>query len=614
MKNTKKISHLLVTCLVFLSNSSWGQMESANWYFGYHAGLSFSETEVNPLSDGKLRTNEGCATISNNKGELLFYTDGVTVWDRNHCVMPNGKGLLGNISSTQSAIIVPKPDSKSIYYIFTVANAAQSAGLRYTEVNMELNNGLGDITLLKNIFLMGPSTEKISAVRHANGSDFWVASHTWNGDDFLVFEVNDSGVVQVPVVSKVGSFHGGEVKNSIGYLKIAPNGKKLALAKWHINSTVEVFDFDTRTGMVSNPILLDEIFRKGPRNGAYGIEFSPDGNLLYVTDLDLIDFSSLLYQMDLHNFKKTAIIDSVLLLYEGQELLSGIQLAIDGRIYISNGLTSFLDYIEKPNVLGLGCNYVNKGTDLNEGLAVYGLPPFVQSSFIGSIECENVCLGEMSVFGISTDLPLDEVHWDFGDGTTSGELEPEHQFVTTGTFEIKVKIQSGYNTYFLSYSLEVFENPVIDMANTWTICAGEEEKIYVNSLHDSYLWSTGETAPEIMVNTPGVYSLTVFDGECSASKNIKVIMSGRPDNVNISKMDWTIFNNSIEVRVNGVGNYEYSLDGVNYQNSAIFKNLNSGSYNIYIKDKIGCGIMVKEVHVFDYPKYFTPNGDGYKDL
>ena len=128
-------------------------------------------------------------TISENNGDLLFYTDGITVWDKQHNIMPNGTGLTGDSSSTQSAIIVPKPGDVSIFYIFTVDDLAGPNGLRYSEVNMTLNGGNGDITNQKNIELNAFTTEKISAVKHANGIDFWVVTHDWNNNNFFTIKI-----------------------------------------------------------------------------------------------------------------------------------------------------------------------------------------------------------------------------------------------------------------------------------------------------------------------------------------------------------------------------------------------------------------------------------------
>ena len=88
--------------------------------FWKEAGLDFNSGSPVALTNGQLNTTEGCTTISDKNGNLLFYTDGSVVYDKSHQVMPNGYGLLGHYSSTQSAIIVPKPNNPNLYYIFTV--------------------------------------------------------------------------------------------------------------------------------------------------------------------------------------------------------------------------------------------------------------------------------------------------------------------------------------------------------------------------------------------------------------------------------------------------------------------------------------------------------------
>ena len=107
----------IIFILIFLPAVVFSQNEANIWYFGENAGIDFNSGSPVALTDGQLFTDEGCATISDTSGNLLFYTDGSTVYDKNHAIMPNGTGLLGNNSSTQSAIIVKKPGSNTIYFL-----------------------------------------------------------------------------------------------------------------------------------------------------------------------------------------------------------------------------------------------------------------------------------------------------------------------------------------------------------------------------------------------------------------------------------------------------------------------------------------------------------------
>src|SRR5699024_8437741 len=112
------------------------QLEASNWYFGNKAGLNFEDCQdPSVLTDGQLVQEEGCASISDSEGNLLFYTDGQVVYNANHEIMPNGTGLLGDQSSSQSAIIIPKPGDETSYYIFTTDKEAGSDGLNYSVVD-----------------------------------------------------------------------------------------------------------------------------------------------------------------------------------------------------------------------------------------------------------------------------------------------------------------------------------------------------------------------------------------------------------------------------------------------------------------------------------------------
>ncbi|MGB5361965.1 MAG: hypothetical protein WBN17_01535 [Aureibaculum sp.] len=143
MKNIKKINTLLsILLFIGFSLGTYAQLQNSHWYFGDKAGLKFNKETLTPsvMSNNYLmETNGGSASISDNDGNLLFYTDGITVWNRNHEVMPNGTGLFGSNTVSQSVIIVPKEEDQ--YYIFSnQAHDLDSHGLSYSIVNMTGDN------------------------------------------------------------------------------------------------------------------------------------------------------------------------------------------------------------------------------------------------------------------------------------------------------------------------------------------------------------------------------------------------------------------------------------------------------------------------------------------
>ncbi|MDA7706995.1 choice-of-anchor L domain-containing protein [Flavobacteriaceae bacterium] len=131
----------------------------------------------------------------------------------------------------------------------------------------------------------------------------------------------------------------------------------------------------------------------------------------------------------------------------------------------------------------------------------------------------------------------------------------------------------------------------------------------------SYDWSTGETTPQIEINTPGVYTVSVSNSDgCSKLRTITVIPSNIATFDSIAIVDG-VENNTVTIFVSGEGNYEYALDSEfsNFQDSNLFIGVKPGFHTVYVRDKNDCGTIQKNIAVIGFPKFFTPNGDGYND-
>ncbi|MEP7171344.1 MAG: hypothetical protein ABI855_18390, partial [Bacteroidota bacterium] len=170
----KKINLTLI--LILGIKFLYAQKQANNWYFGYNAGITFNTNPPTMLSGGQLNSAEGCTNISDSNGNLLFYSDGVTVWNSAHAVMQNGTGLLGNFSSTQSGVILPAPGSTTLYYLITAPVLGSINPLAYSIIDITLNGGLGGVTV-KNVALFDTSAEKVTAVYNQNGTDMWIIAH-----------------------------------------------------------------------------------------------------------------------------------------------------------------------------------------------------------------------------------------------------------------------------------------------------------------------------------------------------------------------------------------------------------------------------------------------------
>ena len=436
---------------------SFSQGEANNWFFGENAGLKFSNSGTPSAQSGTLNTLEGCASISDSNGNLLFYSDGTTVYTKTHQIMENGTDLKGHSSSTQSAIIVPNPLDENIYYLFTVGQF-RDAGFHYYTIDLSKNNGEGAV--VGDEVNLDPTdgtytktwTEKITAVK-SNDCDYWVISVVEN--KILAYRVDENGVNTDPVSSS-GSFF---AYNTRGYLKVSPNGKKLAIAHQGIvqdDRKVILYDFNRDTGEATNENI---IYQSQNDEQPYGLEFSAETKMLYMTTTDFVGSTTededsdapqngtyRLYQFELD---KPSISRTKTLIYTEKEAFRGaLQLGPDKKIYATipetyfKG-TTFLDVIHEPEKKGSACRFRKGYIYLGGKFSMQGLPPFIQSIFAEDeinivnpfeevdLTSSELAICENSEYTLSgPDIPDGDYSWSFNNG--SGEIPiplptPRHQ-------------------------------------------------------------------------------------------------------------------------------------------------------------------------------------------
>ncbi len=376
------LAFLALALLITLPVSAQSRFD--HWFFGLNAGLDFSGGSPVADPNGALSTLEGSAAISDESGVLLFYTDGVTVWNRTHAVMPNGGDLMGHWTSAQSALIVPVPENANRYLLFTAgAGFYHTAtdpnnGVRYSVVDMALDAGQGDV-VEKNVELIprGDATEMLNATRHCNGRDYWVIAHELESDRFVAYLVDRNGISDT-VVSRSGTVRSGN-NGTQSMAKFSPNGKMIAVATPG-DRTLELFDFDNLTGTVSNArVLRDDYYYYGP-------EFSPDNTKLYSSTLALEDEPDFLYQFDLEAGDLAAVQSSRIILHRENGRWDGAQLQLgpDGRIYASFISRNQLGIIQQPNLAGTNAAYVHNGIALSGRTTQYGLPNCISADMFPS--------------------------------------------------------------------------------------------------------------------------------------------------------------------------------------------------------------------------------------
>jgi PKD repeat protein len=352
---------LPVSIFICISVNCFAQGENNQWCFGNFSGLDFNSGSPVSVSS-QVSTTEGSSSIADAAGNLLFYSDGITVWNKNHTPMPNGMGLYGGGSSTQSALIVGQPQTPSIYYVFTTAEAQGINGFCYSIVDMTLQGGLGDVTT-KNVQLFTPSAEKVCATKHSNGIDIWVLGHEMGTNNFVAYLLTSAGL-GAPIITSCGTIYSGGGGVEVGYMKFSPDGSQLAHAMRYLYS-FELDSFNTSTGIVSAPLSWPST----NSIQAYGIEFSNDGALLYTSD----DSQTSQYDIQVHDV--TSILASKTFISTNTWAL---QMGPDDKLYIAEYTASTLSVINDPDIPGLGCNYVSGAVAL-VGTSTLGLPNQISS-------------------------------------------------------------------------------------------------------------------------------------------------------------------------------------------------------------------------------------------
>lgn len=510
---------IFVITLFFIQVLS-AQNENNIWYFGQNAGIDFNGCSPIALTNGALNTFEGCATISDSVGNLLFYSDGTKIWNRNHVVMPNGNNLEGDLSSTQAAAIIKKPGVNKIYYVFTTDDTFGSNGLKYSEVDMSLDNGMGDVNSLKNIPLVSSSDEKISIIRHSNNIDYWIVTHIyWQNNEFHSYLLTSSGISSTPVISNVGTVH----TKYAGYMKASPDGKRLALAFGDFG-IAELFDFNNLTGTVSNPIT----FTNFNLWGAYGVEFSPNSNLLYISESSYP--ISNIYQYNLLAGSAFDIINSRTIIGSDtnstQQGGGAIQLGPDRKIYHARAGKTSLGIINNPNSVGLLSNYVSNGISLAGKISWLGLPNFSNSTSSTSFNFDKLCSNDSISFSINA-LCIDSVIWNFGDqmsgsNNTSNLLQPKHLFQNDSNYLVTLIIFTNGDSDTVTNWLSINPSPVVNMGDDTLLCDEEILIFDVTTPSASYLWQDNSTNPTFTATQQGTYWVKVTVNNCTTTDTILI--------------------------------------------------------------------------------------------
>jgi uncharacterized protein (TIGR02145 family) len=553
------VKHLyLFGLLIFLPFFGFSQGEFNNWYFGEHAGITFNSGSPVALTDCStvFENNYATCTVSDSLGNLLFYSDGFRVFNRNHTIMPNGHDLCGpGDFASQIVFSVQSIQNKNLFFLFTIDiyysnNYPHPNGLRYSIIDMQLDGGLGDIPSgQKNIPISTAqdACQTVTGTRHHNNRYAWVVTRKYlNTSYYASYLVNNTGLDTTAVLSN--SLISINVTQPYGLpsyvsqsIKISPDGNKLITAYVGVSpygGLMEVCNFNSQTGQITPLFLIPTTME----NDAGFLEFSRNSKYIYACEKRQSNLAQIV-QFDATKTDSLSFIqskDTIATVWYG----SGLQLGPDGKIYCAHEW-AYLNVINNPSVQGLGCNYQEDAVDLLGLIGIFGFPQLLQRYYV-YISHSGQCQGDPVSFSTTLFPPVDSLYWDFGD-PVSGNLNfsnlpnPTHIYSSSGTYNVTLIVRHNDNRMDTAWQVvNIFSSPQPHLGPDQIICIGDSVTFDAGACSGcTYLWKdlgsglTVGTSQTFRTGQAGTYAVTVTNSNnCKGSDTVQLTTTPVPSVTN----------------------------------------------------------------------------------
>ncbi len=557
------------------------------WYFGFGGnGLNFNTPDSRgypaPISGGGGSNREGFASICDQNGAVMFYTDGRTIYDGRHRSMYNT--LNGGVWAAQ-VLIVPMPGNPDLYYVFSVNNWTDTqAELRYTVVDMRLNGGRGEVTQ-GNVTIHSNAAECVVGAYHANCKDVWIVTHEKGTNNYVAFLLTSSGISTQPVISSVGSDLVGA--NRYGSLRFSQDTRWLCRALGGgsaASPTLELNEFDNATGKVSNAMpIADDTLLPSP----FSAEFSPNGRYLYTANFT----KGPIYQFDLQAASGggAAILASRVPVgtYDGGCFVLGP----DGRIYISQYNTGGLAVIDYPNLPGTACHVATPPIPY-PGQSSLGLQNLVAGMYGRGISLRaaaTACAGaDVKVTAAFVGCEVSSVRWRaIGPGTitASDDKSATLRLDDTGIVRVVVERTDACTTTLDSIDVRATPGVATNLGPDTALCSIDSLTLDAGAGFASYSWQDGSTRQRFTARAPGTYWVEARTPEgCVARDTIVVGPDAGSPSVNLGA-DTTLCGGAVLTLDAGPGARAYRWQDGSAQRQ--FTAFGPGTYWVTITDACG---------------------------
>jgi gliding motility-associated-like protein len=609
---------IITVLMLFVCGNLFAQRERDNWYFASNAAINFpagaSPVEVDNASKITGSPSVSISVSDSKTGQLLFYSDGITVWDKSNSIMDNGASIFAP-NVCDYVIYSPNPANKSQYFVFSYTGKRIS----YAVIDISLNGGLGKVVSYNNVVAQF-ATRKFTIAKHGTYDAYWLITlRGSNGNDtFECYPITTAGI-QSPIRSIMG-FNNGDFSYQSELITNGAGNKIIATNYSSAKPEVTVYDFSKNCGTVSTPKKLTIpsgfIYPKAP-------VFSKNDNNLFVSFSGVINYVVQYSGTDFQNFQ---------FIHLSNNIKKDMKLGPDGKIYIIKATPDIheLDVIDDPDAATPTYTVSGGLTLKNTPIALF--PSFINDvSTPGSqqkppiIDVVNTCYKDTVIFTPS-DLPLlDSLDWNFGDAASqknTSKLDiPSHIYSDTGNFKVTL---SWYNCGVKSSAtkqVQIITIPNINLGADTTLCYNDSITLSTNLKNLSLAWSNGSTDTFLTITKAGIYSLTASAGpRCKGTDSIVI---GYYPKLEVDFFDSTYIlcedaDETVVLRADtGYKAYLWQPDSLATASIVAKK---AAWYTVTVTNNKGCtakdSVLVNSLcdNNFYVPNAFTPNNDGRNDI
>jgi hypothetical protein len=546
-----KTKHLFFIALFFVLLINLAKAQHGNvWVYGIGNTLDFNQSPPVDAPQRPMQAFEGSAVACDSLGNLLFYTNGITVYDKNDQIMPNGDSLKGGSSASMAAQIVPWPGHSKKYFVITVAQQGEPDGFCYSVVDLALNNGLGEVTT-KNVQLHPSVGEKLTVTKHCNGIDYWVFVRTALTNQYLSFLISVNGIDSIAVVSQAipARPHTSIHDNSVwGQFKFSPDSKFLAESVRR--QGLFIYSFNAQTGMVTGLLNCDTSFASNWGNpigvSNWGVSFdNTSEKLVYSVGQYTDSNNSLQFCNCIFEYSSTdgfvSFVRRDLVMPDSIPQINGMQLAPDNNIYVKvrkqgpNGVSSYGEILRIETATAINGNLpliseLNYPQNLGP-FDIYGIsfPSFYDGIFTNhhkaalKIPLCNPTGGFDSIpFFDSLLTTTHPYHWNFGDPASgaaneSTEQFPVHYFTGPGVYTVTLSLESDCTPLQITQQVTVTQQTPLQPQISNTLGTLECTPAFSYQWYMNGMLISGATLQQFTPSQVGNYWVVISDASgCNA--------------------------------------------------------------------------------------------------